>query len=81
MHNSCWGRTGAAGSNYGSAPPTVYQATAGPLEMTVKCSQLVFFAVGTGCDKGVFPKTDKLPWETIIEVLTSIQGLTGLVLP
>lgn len=36
------------------------------------------FAVGSGCDKDVFPKTDKLPWETVNEALTTIEDLTAL---
>lgn len=65
--------------------PQFIMPTAGPFEDDSKRFGVLFvcvfclFAVGTGCDNAVFPKTDKLPWEAINEALTgSIEGLTAL---
>lgn len=66
---------GTAGYSYGSALPQPIIPTASPFGENSKGFTVFrypfsvfvfFFPVGTGCDKGAFPKTDKLLLETIM---------------
>lgn len=42
------------------------------------CCLFLCFAEGTSCHKGIFLKSDKLPWKILNEVLTNIQSFSAL---